>query len=878
MLQITQWTLDYGRVTPATRSHYTGEEHPVFGWAVRSDRDGGRQSACHAVVYRENDILWDSGWVETAEQSIAYAGPALPEGVELGIALEIRDEAGEESAPYEDFFYNARVDWKAPWIGDSDPVQERPTYFRRDFTVTKGLKDACLYVCGIGYQHVYLDGEDDLLDLEKLDPAFTDYIRQCQYVMYPDLADALKPGRHCLAAIVASGWRDNPGVNRLLNVNDGNVAEFMGQPCLTAMLRLTYQDGREELIVTDETWQCGHGGYQFASVFDGTVYDAREDAPEWNLPDFKGNFRPVKLMDPLAATHDCRGWYFKDPIVYYDAPVPTRMEPMLIPPIIEFESTAPMAVWSDGDAVMMDFGQNLAGVVDVILPDELAPGQKLHLTFSEELTEDGKLFRDTLRGAKAEDFYIASGDDRDLVDWQSDFTYHGFRYARLEGLGAGFDAAEFVTAVQMHTDLDTRSTFRCGSALLTQIHKNSVETERGNMHSILTDCPQRDERQGWMNDATVRFEATPYNFDIGRMFPKIVRDLMDMQTAEGAIGCTAPFIFGGIPADPVCSSFLVAGYESMMHKGNRKVIADAFAAYEAWEACLLKNSTDHIVNYSYYGDWAGPLYACVNPENGAPGTVSAVTPGEFMSTGYSYYNCVLLSRFAGWLNLPEKKQYYLDLAQTIREAMLKKWYDPETCRMATGSQACQAFSLWLGILPPADCQKAAQAMRDDLVNRNYDFTTGNLCTRYLLDMLAKYGYENEALALLEKETCPSYGFMIQQEATTIWERFELMTDATMNSHNHPMYGAVDYWFYACLAGVRPLTPGWTEFEVAPVMPEKLQFAQAVVDTCKGEVNVRWVRRYGGIHLQVTVPFGCTALVRFGGRERRISAGFHTFHA
>lgn len=154
---------------------------------------------------------------------------------------------------------------------------------------------------------MYLDGEDDLLDLEKLDPAFTDYIRQCQYVMYPDLADALKPGRHCLAAIVASGWRDNPGVNRLLNVNDGNVAEFMGQPCLTAMLRLTYQDGREELIVTDETWQCGHGGYQFASVFDGTVYDAREDAPEWNLPDFKGNFLPRKV-DGSPRRHPGLPW------------------------------------------------------------------------------------------------------------------------------------------------------------------------------------------------------------------------------------------------------------------------------------------------------------------------------------------------------------------------------------------------------------------------------------------------------------------------------------------------------------------------------------------------------------------------------------------
>lgn len=878
MLQISNWTLDYGRVGKALRSRFTGSAHPVFGWSVSSDREGGKQSACRVQVRLSGDGIWDSGWVETSEQSLTYGGDSLPQGIALDFSLQIRDETGEESAVFEDKLYNAAMDWSAPWIADSAPVSERPTYFRRDFTVREGLKSACLYACGIGYQHIYIDGDDSLQDGAALDPAFTDYIRQCQYVMYPDLQESLSIGAHCLAAVVAPGWRDNPGVNKLLGVNNGNVAEFMGQPGFTAMLRLTYDDGREELVLTDESWQCGHGAYSFASLFDGTVYDAREEAPGWNLPGYQGAFLPAARMKAPAADSDVSGWNAKDSAVKYSAPVPARMEPMLIPPIRPFENYAPVAVWPKGDAVIMDFGQNLAGVACVTLPKALKPGQKLRMSFSEELTEDGQLFRDTLRGAKAEDFYIASGDERDLEKWQSDFTYHGFRYAMLEGLGAGFNAVENVVAVQLHTALDTRSAFRCGSALLTQIHKNCVETERGNMHGILTDCPQRDERQGWMNDATVRFEETPYNFDIGRMFPKIVRDIMDMQTKDGAIGCTAPFVFGGIPADPVCSSFLVAGYESAMHKGNLKVIAEAFAAYEAWEACLLKNSDDYIVNYSYYGDWAGPLYACVQPDNGAPGTVSAVTPGEFMSTGYSYYNCVLLARFAEWLHLPEKKRYYQELSEAIREAMLKKWYDPKTARMATGSQGCQAFSLWLGIIPPSDCQRAAKLMRDDLVERNYDFTTGNLCTRYLMDMLAKYGYENEALTLLEKETCPSYGFMIQQEATTIWERFELMTDANMNSHNHPMYGAVDYWFYACLTGVKPLSPGWTEFEVAPVMPEKLQYAQAVVDTCKGEINVRWVRRYGGIHLQVTVPFGCTARVRFGGIEHNVAAGFHAFHA
>ncbi len=746
-LQITQWTLDYGRVTPATRSHYTGEEHPVFGWAVRSDRDGGRQSACHAVVYREDDILWDSGWVETAEQFITYAGPALPEGVALGLALEIRDEAGEESAPYEDFFYNARVVWKAPWIGDSDPVQERPTYFRRDFTVKKGLADACLYVCGVGYQHVYLDGEDGLLDLEKLDPAFTDYIRQCQYVMYPDLTDMLKPGRHCLAAIVASGWRDNPGVNRLLQNNEGNVAEFMGQPCLTAMLRLTYQDGREELIVTDETWQCGHGGYQFASVFDGTVYDAREDAPEWNLPDFKGNFRPAKLMEALVATRDCHGWNTTEEPAPYDAPVPTRMEPMLIPPIRVKAAYHPVALSQPRPGLYVaDFGQNIAGVVRLGLR-RLSPGQRITLTHMELLDEDGTLYLPNLRGARQQDCYIAAGGGRDADFWQPAFTYHGFRYVAIEGY---CPREEDLTALQLYTDLDKGSYFSCGSALLTQIHRNILMTERDNMHSILTDCPQRDERMGWMNDATVRFEETPFNFETGAMFRKIVRDIAAGQRPDGAISCTIPFVYGAYPADAVCSSYLVAAWQNYLHCGDRETIEENFEGFAAWEKCLLSHSSGYIVDYSYYGDWAGPAYAC----QGEDGAVSAVTPGALMSTGYSYLNACLLERFAHILGRRQAEAEYHELAEGIRAAMLEKWYCPQTAAMATGSQGCQAFALWLGLIPEADRPRAAQLMRDDLVARDYRFTTGNLCTRYLLDMLTEYGYVDDAYRLSPGRSTP----------------------------------------------------------------------------------------------------------------------------
>ena len=323
----------------------------------------------------------------------------------------------------------------------------------------------------------------------------------------------------------------------------------------------------------------------------------------------------------------------------------------------------------------------------------------------------------------------------------------------------------------------------------------------------------------------------------------------------------------------MCSSYLVAAWQNYLHNGDVETIRENFDGFAAWEQCLLNNSEGYIVGYSYYGDWAGPSYACEAEEKAK----SAVTPGQFMSTGYSYYNCVLLERFARILGREEQAEKYRALAGEIRRAMLEKWYDPQTAQMATGSQACQAFSLWLGILPESDRARAAKHMRDDLVSREYRFTTGNLCTRYLLDMLCEYGYADEAYELMTREEYPSFGYQIQQEATTVWERFELKKNGGMNSHNHPMYGAAGSWLYTHLAGIRPTGAGFETVEIAPCLPQKLMSAQAAVETAHGRIQVRWVRRYGGAHLYVDLPVGVTATVRFGGREYRAEAGSSCFH-
>ena len=586
-------------------------------------------------------------------------------------------------------------------------------------------------------------------------------------------------------------------------------------------------------------------------IFDGELYDANFSAGGWDSPAYQG-FPPAKILPGPGGV----------------------MKPMLIPPILEHKTHSPIACWQlGGSAAIADFGRNIAGVIRMRLPKGMVKGQMIRITHAEALDEDGGLYTAPLRGAKATDTYIASGDGRDLEVWQPIFTYHGFRYAKIEGFGSGFDPA-LVEAVELYTDLDTRSSFRCGNALVTKIHENCVATERSNQHGVLTDCPNREERQGWMNDATVRFEETPYNFEVGRMFTKLIRDLTDLQGEDGSITCTAPYVWGNRPADPVCSSFLIAAMQSYMHTGDLDIVREGFDAFKGWERRLLAASSGYIVQYSYYGDWAGPAYAC----DGEDGAVSAVTPGIFMSTGYSYYNCTLLSKFAGLLGKSEEQAHWAGTAEKVKLAMLDRWYDPANAVMATGSQACQAFALWLGVIPGPDRAKAAKRLRDDLSAAEYQFTTGNLCTRYMMDVLAQYGYIEDAWKLITKESYPSFGFMIQHEATTIWERFELKKNPGMNSWNHPMYGAVDYWLYAYLGGIKPIKAGYGEASISPYIPNELLSAETVVDTCKGELSARWSKRYGHTYLYVSVPFGVRANVEFNGETHKVGSGYHVYTA
>ena len=841
---------DYGKLKGADRCRIVGSARPVFAWGASSDTPHARQAACRVRVLADGGALWDSGWIDQPAQELPYGGPALPTSEPLTLAVTVRDQFGAVSETAEERFYVSELDaLPMTWITarEDDVAEGHALYFRTGLKLTKKLRAACLYGCGLGYHQFFLNGEP--VDDAVMDPAHSDYTQRCYFTMLPGLERYLHVGDNCLSAVIGGGWRGNGGP-WLKNIKDGRSILFLGEIELAAALVLIYEDGAREVVGTDGSWQYGYGPIVSNHLFNGETFDASELQPGWNLAgSAPGSFAPVRVTAAPGGKNDV----------------------MTLEPIRHQEEYAPIDVYPWGeDGCILDFGQNLAGVCRLTLPPTLAKGQTITIEHAEVLDEDGSLYAAPLRSAACRDTYIARGDGADLRTWQPQFTYHGFRYAHVRGLG--LLSKDDIVAVSLYTDVASGSFFRCGSALVNQIQHNIVLTEKANIHSILTDCPQRDERMGWMNDATVRFEETPYNFDIGRLFPKVVFDLMDEQDDAGAITCTAPFVYGGRPADPVCSSFLVAGLESLMHTGNLPLIERAYHSFARWEECLSRMTEGDILPFTRYGDWAAPAYACVD-ENSAR---SACTPGEFMSTGYYYYNAVLLRRFAEALGYGEDASRYGRLAEAVRKAMLDKWWNAEDGCVCTGSQACQSFALWLGILPEEGKKKAAERLHAELVEKNYAFTTGNLCSRYMLDVLARYGYVDDAWAILTREEYPSFGYMIQNEATTVWERFELKKHPGMNSHSHPMYGAAGYFLYAYIAGVRPASPGFERVEIQPYFPKGLLSAQAVVDTVKGDVSVRWVRRYGKLRLYVTLPFGMTGTVRFAGQETPVDSGFHYF--
>jgi alpha-L-rhamnosidase len=425
-----------------------------------------------------------------------------------------------------------------------------------------------------------------------------------------------------------------------------------------------------------------------------------------------------------------------------------------------------------------------------------------------------------------------------------------------------------------------RGDFACSHPLLNRIHALVRWTEESNLHGIPTDCPQRNERMGWLNDLAARSEELVHNFDVTRLLEKFVADIADAQDPRsGSVSDTVPFHWGRQPADPVSVAWLLIPWLLYQHNGDTRVLAQHYDGFRGWVDHLTAQATDGIVRFSRYGDWAPPAEEAVAGSIGS-GAISAKTPGELISTAYYFYAARLFAGIAGALGRADDQARYSALADRVRAAFHRTFWHEASDGYGSGNQACNSIALYLDLVPTELRARVVAALVREVARHDYHLTTGNLCTKYLLEVLSAEGHAEAAVAIATQTSYPGWGWMLANGATTLWERWEHLTGGGMNSHNHPMLGSVGAWLYRWVAGLaiaEPRGSGSAHFLMRPPFVGTVTSARAALPTPWGRAAIAWDRGGGTLRVDLEVPWNCTATVLLpDGAVHEIAAGRYEF--
>ena len=802
---------------------------PQFSWNIRSTRRNMRQNAYQILVADdpeklspEQSNIWNSGKVRSAQSAgVLYRGKPLESRKRYYWKLLLWDAQGAEpvssAVAYFEMGLLQERDWSGDWVGFPSGWIGRVHYFRRVFSFAKTIKRARAYVAGIGYSEMEINGKK--VGDHVLDPATSNFSKTVYYTTY-DIKEYLQKDNAMVIA-VAPGW--------------------YGMPKLRMQLEVEFTDGSSEVINSSSIRNVTLGPVISSGILDGEIYDARMEKPEWRLPTdtiIKG--LPNKLWGVAPVVEPPGG----------------EMTAQQLEPIRVVETLAPVSIKEPQPGVfVVDVGQNMAGWLALKIKGK--KGTRITMRFAETTYKNGLVNQENLRTAAATDVYILKGEG--VETWEPRFTYHGFRYVQIEGWPGKPSVNDF-EAKRVRSDVEVAGSFHCGNELLNRINQMVQRTEASNLHSIPTDCPQRDERMGWLNDLTVRIEQAVCNFNLHRFYAKYIRDICDTQDSSGQITDTAPYRYGGKPADPVSASFLLLALKSYEYYGNTEIIRQHYAQMKAWVDYLATRTKEGIVDYSYYGDWSPP--ASESKDAVAYGALSQNTPGELISTGYLYYCARILCQFADVLGNADDKQQYETLATTTLSAFNNRFWDEQKGGYGSNNQACNAFAIYIGAPGGHRLKRVVDNLIKDVKDHGYHLTTGNLCTKYLLETLTEHGAAEIAYKIATQTTYPSWGYMLENGATTLWERWEYLTGGSMNSHNHPMMGSVGSWLYKYVAGIIPDInhPGFDRFILRPYIFNDLNNASGTYKSVKGLIRSAWKKQKGSIEYTVTIPANTVATV------------------
>jgi alpha-L-rhamnosidase len=824
---------------------------PRLSWKLASDRRGAAQSAYRLTAARlAGDLddparrLWDSGKVDSTEQLLVpWNGPNLQSATRYHWRVQLWDEQGALAGTGQTWFETAllhRDDWTAVWVGrdpnalphvdppgpadDQPPAGPPPLYLRREFRLDSQPGRARLYATARGIYEPWLNGER-IGDLE-LAPGWTEYERRQPYQTY-DVTALVREGGNVLGAIVADGWWSG-----YVGFDPRRAAKHYGDsPAFLAQLVLDFADGSRQVVATDDRWVEQAGAIRSADLLMGQQVDARLTVAGWDAPlDTVEGFMPVSVLDeepgPLIAEPD-------DPVRVVRQMPATAVEDR------------------GAGRFIVDFGQNLVGRVRLTVRG--APsGHRIVLRHAEMLS-GGELYVDNLRRARATDVFTSAGEGTDVFEPQ--FTFHGFRYLEVQNYPGALAETDVVARV-IHNDFPWTGEFASSDPVVNQLQSNIAWGQRGNFIAVPTDCPQRDERLGWLADAQIFAPTASRNADVSAFFARWLQDVVDGQDADGAFRDVAPvLVFDREGAPAWGDAGVIIPWHLWRTYGDREALGRSFDAMVAWVAHIRRHNPDlrwrHRTGNSY-GDWL---------------EVDARTPRDLLATAYFARSAQIVADAAEVLGYADIAADHRALHAAIREAFAESYVD-EDGAVAGATQTGYLLALAFGLLPDSLVQAAVEHLAADIEKRDFRLTTGFVGVALLCPVLADNGRGDLAYALLHQEEFPSWGYSIRHGATTIWERWDGWTDRsgfqspTMNSFNHYSLGSVGDWLFSRVAGIDQAehSVAYRELRLRPLPGGQLAWARAEQETARGRVACGWQLENGRITVSVSVPPGSTAVL------------------
>jgi len=828
---------------------------PRLSWILESHTRGQVQTAYRILVAStkenlDNDIgdLWDSGKVQSDRSTqIIYDGTQMNSRMSCFWKVCTWDKNGVMTDFSEPAFWTMGLtddnDWKGSWIGmklaaDQSKAKELepgppPPWFRKTFSLDKKVKRACVYVTARGLFEFHINGKR--VGKDVFAPEWTDYSKRIHYRTY-DVTDMLKDGENAIGAIVGDGWYSG-------YIGWRKVRGYYGfQNSLLAQVEVEYTDGTTDIVATDDSWKCSEGPILNSDFMVGENYDARKEMPGWNKADFDDtSWQPVITVEKPAAKL-----------------VAQPSEPVQLTEYIE-----PVQITEPKPGVyVFDLGQNIAGWARLKVKG--IAGQKVTMRFAERLNPDGTIYTINLRAAKCTDTYILKGTGEEI--YEPRFTFHGFQYIEVTGFTGEF-STKAVTGCVVHSNTPPAGVFETTNPMVNKLWLNARWGQRGNFISVPTDCPQRDERLGWMGDAQIFVRTATFNMDTAAFYTKWMVDVEDAQSPEGAFADFSPRLRDDNhrlfeAAAAWGDAGIIVPWTIYRVYGDTRIIDKHWDAMEKWMDFILRDNPDMIRRNTLnnnYGDWLmlveGAGWAKSDPLK------------VLLATAFWAYDAQLLSQMAKAAGRDADAIKYEKLFDDIKKAFQKEFVSSDG-RVEIGTQTAYLLALHMNLIPDELRAQAAEYLVEDIRKRDWHLTTGFVGCGFLNPVLTEMGYADVAYRLLLNDTYPSWGYSIKQGATTIWERWDGWTeekgfqDPGMNSFNHYSFGSVVEWMYRYVAGIDldPEVPGYKRFTIHPRPDSRLDHVRAVYASIHGNIASEWQWKGDAFTLNVTIPANTAAKV------------------